>query len=128
LHNAAYFNTGAGAKAPDFNMSENNTIYNVTSDPTTIEGFANRPCANSFASGNYQPPTLAELRALRKFMSWSQNDVAKIVGVSFNPDKGSTTVRRWETASDKKDSREIPYAAWRLLLLHAKVVKLDDEI
>jgi DNA-binding transcriptional regulator YiaG len=109
-------------------MSENNPIYNVTSEPNTIEGFANRPCANSFASGKYQPPSLIELRALRKFMGWSQNDVARICGVSFNPDKGSTTVRRWETASDKKDSREIPYSAWRLLLLHAGVVKLKDEI
>lgn len=109
-------------------MSEQNKIYNVTSDPTTLEGFANRPSANSFASGKYQPPTLAELRALRKLKAWSQNDVAKIVGVSFNPDKGSTTVRRWETDSDKKDSREIPYAAWRLLLLHAGVVTLGDEL
>jgi DNA-binding transcriptional regulator YiaG len=105
-------------------MSENKPVYNVTSDPAAIEGFYNRACINTFASGEYIPPTQGEIKALRKIKGWSQNDVAKITGVSFNPDKGSTTVRRWETSKDKKDSRDIPYAAWRLLLIHAGIVTL----
>ncbi|TMP46608.1 DNA repair protein, partial [Pseudoalteromonas sp. S1650] len=52
---------------------------------------------------------------------WSQTDVAKIVGVSWNH-KGSTVVRKWETATDKPEHRKISYSAWRGLLCRAGVV------
>ena len=78
-----------------------------------------------FVDEEYGHPTPEDIRALRKFMKWSQHTVARIVGVSYNDDtKRSATVIKWETpVSNKTEHRKIPYAAWRLLLVHAGVVK-----
>jgi DNA-binding transcriptional regulator YiaG len=102
-------------------MSELQKPYNVSSAPTTLEGFKNRSFANSMESGEFEQPTPADIRALRSIMGWSQTDVAKIVGVSWNH-KGSTVVRKWETATDKPEHRKISYSAWRGLLCRAGVV------
>lgn len=106
-------------------MSEKSPEYQVSSVPQTLHAFITRPCSNLWESGDYQPPSPLEIRALRRLMGWSQTDVAKIVGASWNH-KGSSSVRKWETATDKPEHRKIPYAAWRLLLLHSGVVELEQ--
>ncbi len=40
--------------------------------------------------------------------------------------KGSSTVRKWCSASEK-ENRTIPYTAWRLLLLKSNLISLNDE-
>lgn len=55
-------------------------------------------------------------------LGMSQNDLAKLVGVTWNAKKGSTAVRKWETATVKPEHRTIKYAEWRGLLVHAGVV------
>jgi len=95
--------------------------------PETLQAFRNRACSLPASHPDYCPPTPAELDALIKIMGWSQNDVARITGVNYDPKKGSPTVRRWKAPVDKKDHRDIPYAAWRLLLLHSGAVSIDDD-
>ncbi|WP_053979744.1 hypothetical protein [Marinagarivorans algicola] len=90
---------------------------------TTLEALASRPCALAFTHEHYQPPTQDEVRALIALMGWSQNDVAKMVGVNYNPKKGSATVRRWKAKEGDTHARAIPYAAWRLMLIYAGVVQ-----
>ncbi len=110
-------------------MSEKSPIYNVGGVlPATLEAFKNRPCALHFNHQGYQPPTPQEVARLLELAGWSQNKTAQLVGVSWNPSKGSSTVRKWKAPSDKKDARPINYAAWRLLLLYSGVVAVGDAL
>lgn len=83
-----------------------------------------RPCCKVFDDPAYVPPTPEEVDGLIKLAGWSQSDVAKLVGVGFNPKKGSTTVRKWRSPVVSVEHRDIPYSAWRLLLLYAGIVEL----
>jgi hypothetical protein len=103
-------------------MSEKKATYKVGDGPT-LDDLRDLPCALPFADTGYKHPTPAQVDALIKAAGWSQNDAAKIVGVNFNPTKGSTTIRKWRTASRYEESRAIPYSAWRLMLIAAGVVK-----
>ena len=48
------------------------------------------------------------------------------MGAHYDSKKGSTSVRRWQTDTSSKDYRTISYSAWRLLLLYAGIVTVDD--
>ena len=105
-------------------MSEHNQIYLTEKKnvPESILGFAKLPSAQRFDSGNFEPPTPAQIKALRQMLGMSQNDLAKLVGVNWNAVKGSSAVRKWETAVGQPEHRVIRYAEWRGLLVHAGVV------
>lgn len=102
---------------------ETSPIYNAGFPfPLSLDAFKRRDCARRFDDEAYRPPTATEVRALIKLAGWSQTDVAKLVGVTYDPAKGSQTVRRWQTDEANQQHRAIPYAAWRLLLMYAGVV------
>lgn len=110
-------------------MSEQSPLYDVGNVlPETLEAFRNRACALPYSNPSYTPPSYLEVKRLLELAGWSQNDTAKLVGVSWNPKKGYSTVRKWKAPSEKSDSRDIPYSAWRLLLLYANVVTLEDDL
>lgn len=107
-------------------MSEIKKAYNTGGNvPLTIEAFKNHPSALPFSQG-YQEPGPEIVEALIALAGWSQNQVAMITGVSYNPKKGSPTVRRWKTTSG--EHKQIPYANWRLMLLAAGVVKIQSDV
>lgn len=109
-------------------MSEIKPVYDMGGNlPSTLEAFKSRPCARAYASGDYISPTPAEISRLIELAGWSQNDVAKLSGVSFNR-KGSTTIRKWKTSTELPEHRLIPYAAWRHLLACAGVVSIKDDL
>lgn len=96
-----------------------------TSKPLTFNAFLKIRALNSISDG-YVSPTPQEIKSLRYIMGWSQVDVAKITGASYNPTRNfSSTVGKWERSVDSKENRTIPYAAWRLLLLTAGIVKVE---
>ncbi len=102
-------------------------IYDVGGSlPVSLEAFSNRPCALPFSHPAYAPPSPQEVDRLIKLAGWSQSGIAALVGVSFNPKKGSSTIRKWRARADSDDARAIPYSAWRLMLLYAGVVSIDD--
>lgn len=102
-------------------------IYDVGGSlPKSFDAFRNRPCALPFSLAAYMPPTPEEVARLIELAGWSQSVTAKLVGVNYNPKKGSSTVRKWRASVEKDDYREIPYSAWRLMLLYAGVVSIDD--
>ncbi len=105
-------------------MSEDRATYKVTATPSTLQAFKNLPCALPYDHEHFVPPSPGQVAALIELTGWSQNQVAKICGVNYGP-KGSTAVRKWKTVTGS-ESRAIPYAAWRLLLLHSNVVELGD--
>lgn len=61
-----------------------------------------------FASERYMPPTKDEFRTVTQVLGLTGSAVGKLLGVE------DRTVRRWIGGD-----REIPYAAWRLLLIEA---------
>lgn len=61
-----------------------------------------------YDSGQYQPPTAADVRALLTEQGWSASQAGLIAGVD------SRTVRRWVGGD-----YQIPYAAWRSLAQEA---------
>ena len=108
-------------------MNDMKTTYNKDAPlPMTLQAFRNRPCTLPWTNENYQAPTPGEVSQLIKLAGWSQNDAAKIVGVSWHPKKGSSTIRKWKSEKSSSDAREIPYSAWRMLLLHSGIVTIDD--
>lgn len=94
--------------------------------PNSLDAFKNRACSLPFGKDGYAPPSPQEVDRLIKLAGWSQSRVARLVGVTYNPKKGSSTIRKWRTAVENHDYRQIPYAAWRLMLLYAGVVSADD--
>jgi len=102
-------------------------IYDVDRElPASLKAFSNRPCARPFNHPAYVAPSPEEVDRLIKLTGWSQNRAAALVGVSYNPKKGSSTIRKWRTRSSSADARAIPYSAWRLMLLYAHVVSIDE--
>lgn len=96
---------------------ETKATYIASGDPLTkVRGTG---ATQLYTSPAFEQPTPDQVDALIKGMGWSQNDVAKLVGVAYNPKKGSTTVRKWRASTDSPEHRAIPYAAWRLMLLEA---------
>jgi hypothetical protein len=107
-------------------MSEKRGTYGPAGTAQTIEAFQSRPCSLPPWHPDYKPPEPEEVDALIKAVGWSQNTAAMIAGVPYEPGKGSTTIRRWRTARGKPNHRQITNSAWRLMLLHAGVVTVED--
>lgn len=95
----------------------------------SLDSFAQKNCCLHFIDSNFQHPTPEEVKVLRKLLGLSQVGLAKLVGVNFSEQKGSTTVRRWETSvENKKNHRVIPYAVWRLMLMAANIISVENDL
>ena len=103
-------------------MTQEHTHYGPKNTPTMAE-MAHRPCTRRFSDPGYIPPTWSDLRDLMALMGWQGADVAAITGAASTAKAGSRTVRRWTADPDKtQEARNIPYAAWRLLLIESGIV------
>lgn len=60
-----------------------------------------------YGDPQYQAPTAKDVRMVLKYGELTQSTAAKVVGV-----RSDRTIRKWVNGD-----REIPYAAWRLLLI-----------
>lgn len=75
--------------------------------------------------GGFEQPTPDEVRTLIRYLGMTGSQVCAFVGV-----KNNRTVRKWQETKATLDNSEeinrnkndIPYAAWRLLLLRAGLV------
>lgn len=102
-------------------MSEDNKVYRVgTGDIVPLLKQSGALC--DFNDG-YCPPTPEQIKELRIHLGLSQNAFAKLVGVTYKEGKGSQTIRKWETPEGQTEHRKIPYSAWRLLLIAAKLIE-----
>ena len=108
-------------------MTEQHATYSGAGLPVTKEAFRNRNFSLPFSNPDYSPPEPEEIKALISFAGWSQSEVARIVGVHYVKGKGSSAVRKWYAPKESNDYRPINYAAWRLLLLHAGIVKIEED-
>lgn len=87
-----------------------------------------RPSTLLKYDNGWTQPTPLEVRSLINFLNLSGSKVANLVGIRNN-----RTVRKWQEVKEIVDSgdhegetnrnkNDIPYAAWRLLLLEAGLV------
>lgn len=97
----------------------------VSEEYITLELFKSKPCCLACTDENYIHPEPKDVATLIKLAGWSQNDAAKLVGVSYSTERGSSTIRKWKTEKAKKEHREIPYSTWRLMLIYAGVVVIE---
>lgn len=102
-------------------MSEDRTDFNGQDLPVSLEDFKNKACGLGIEHSDFVAPTPEEIKVLRKLLGFSQVDLAKFVGVSYNIKKGSATVRRWETV-EGGHKRKISLFAWQLMLIKAGLV------
>ena len=63
-------------------------------------------------ANNYRGPEPSLVRALMESSGWQQSEVADLLRVNVS------TVRRWTANGEQSQSREMPVAAW-VVLLHA---------
>lgn len=100
----------------------------ATSLPLTVEAFRNRACARPCYDEGYVPPTPDEVKQLRTLLGLSQRQLARFLGANYTQEKGSPTVRKWETALDKASHRQIGHNAWQMMLVAAGVITPTDII
>lgn len=82
----------------------------------------NRPAAATlrrFSDPAFKPPDAEDVRAVVRILNLTADQVAGLVGV-----KDGRAVRRWLTPPTSKTHARIHYAAWRLLLLEAGLIRL----
>lgn len=92
---------------------------------TSLEQLKALPSALPYCHPNYKAPTPSEVDAVIRLGGLSQRQAALVTGVR-NTVKGSPTIRRWKSHEDSEQHREIPYAAWRLLLEYAGVASAEQ--
>lgn len=82
----------------------------------------NRPHPDSlrqFSDPAYRPPDPEDVRAVvADILDYTGDQVAALVGAS-----NGRVVRRWLASPTAKNRAQIDYAAWRLLLLEAGLVR-----
>lgn len=71
-----------------------------------------------FSDPDYCPPDSDDLRAVVDMLGYTGERVASLVGAS-----DGRVVRRWLATPTAKSHAQIAYAAWRLLLLEAGLVR-----
>ena len=71
-----------------------------------------------FSDPDYSEPSWKDLRAVIQRLGWTGSQVSDFVGVE------SRTVRKWTSPPDTSNHAQVPYAAWRLLLIAAGLVKI----
>lgn len=82
-------------------MSEPRTEYQIPGKTEIRQG-----CLLPYSDPRYEPPNAEEIRAAIKHGNLTGAAAGELVGVN------GRTVRKWTGAE-----REIPYSAWRLLLI-----------
>ena len=110
-------------------MSEEHPKYNTGIDKDdALKAFSNKKCCLHFNHSEYLHPEPEEVTELIKLAGWTITQTAKLVGVSYTVEKGSPTLRRWRANKSASHYREIPYSAWRLMLIYAGVVKPKNDV
>lgn len=93
----------------------------------SLEQMKSLPSALPYCHPDYKSPTPQEVDAVIRLAGLSQRKAALLVGVR-NTEKGSPTIRRWKAPKESDQHREIPYAAWRLLLEYSGISTVGDTL
>jgi hypothetical protein len=94
-------------------MSEIRTPYVVSGRATGPDNATLHP----FDSPLFVQPSWLDVRAVIDLIDFTGSQVANLVGVQ------SRTVRKWTSPPETANHAPIPYAAWRLMLIAARLVE-----
>lgn len=108
-------------------MSEDKAIYGSFELSMTIDDLMKSQCTLPLSDPDYVSPTPEQVKWLRIYLGLSQAKLGYFLGKTVTP-KGCSIVRKWETATDKKEYREIDANAWRRMLYAADLVSPSDDI
>lgn len=108
-------------------MSEDKTLYSGFEPQMTLDDLMNSQCTLPLSDPDYLSPTPEQIKWLRVYLGLSQAKLGYFLGKKVSP-KGCSIVRKWETASDKKEHREIDANAWRRMLYAANLASPEDDI
>ncbi len=108
-------------------MSEEKVLYSNIEQKVTLEQLVNSQCFLPLSDPDYVPPTPEQIKWLRTYLGLSQAKLGYFLGKPVTP-KGCSIVRKWETAIDKKEYREIDANAWRRMLYAADLASPVDDI
>lgn len=97
-------------------MSEEHARYETKNRGSVAKQLQQSPALRPFADDGYQAPSPEEISAAIEYANLSSAEAGALLGAD------SRTIRRW-----KSGDREMPYAAWRLLLIDAGLVKPAGE-
>lgn len=87
--------------------------------PYVVSGQSDRPRPETmepFGSPVFSSPTSEDVRALLRYAGLTGAQAGQLVGVD------GRTIRRWTAQEGTAGHREIPYAAWRLMLIAADLI------
>lgn len=77
----------------------------------------NQAALLSYADPGYQAPTFEDVAAAKQSSGLSAAEIGRLVGVE------ARTVRKWLAPPTVQNSARMPYAAWRLLVIHCGLAK-----
>lgn len=70
-----------------------------------------------FTDPAYQAPTPADIRTLKEISGMTGRELCALVGV-----EDQRTWRRWSQEASAPGARQMPYSAWRLLLIELGLI------
>jgi hypothetical protein len=94
-------------------MSETLTPYVVSGRPAGPD----YATLYEYNSPFYKQPSWLDVKAVIERLDLSGSQVANLVGVQ------SRTVRKWTSPPETSNHAPIPYAAWRLLVIAARLAE-----
>jgi len=114
---------------------ENRAIYDTgNSEINSLAAFKRLPCAKPYFHPDYRQPTADDVTTLLRLADLRPKKIAAITGIQWTQKKGSTLIRKWKTSKvnsagkPNKEHRQISHSSWRLLLLYAGVVEIEDDL
>jgi hypothetical protein len=93
-------------------MTEKTAVYNVPGRAKLRPGTLLR-----FTDPAYEAPTHEDLRALKEISGKTGGELAALVGL-----QDARTFRKWTAPPEANQRAQIPYAAWRLMLIELGMV------
>lgn len=96
-------------------------------DIVKIEKFSRLDCCRHGGDPLYKTPTKADFELFKTVTCWTDSDVCRVLGLPYNPEKGSKLLRQWRADPENINHREIPYSAWRYLIGVAELVDTSGD-
>tara|TARA_R110000772_G_scaffold155953_1_gene267037 strand:+ start:2103 stop:2459 length:357 start_codon:yes stop_codon:yes gene_type:complete len=94
-------------------MSEDHAKYTVSTAPPAL-----RPgTLLRFTDAGYQAPGAQDVRTLKAISGKTGRELTELVGIA-----DQRTFRKWTAPEGASQRSQIPYAAWRLLLIELGLV------
>ncbi|WP_406717865.1 hypothetical protein [Vibrio parahaemolyticus] len=108
-------------------MSEDKNLYGKLEQSITLDDLMESKCTLPLSDPEYTSPTPEQVKWLRVYLGLSQAKLGYFLGKTVTP-KGCSIVRKWETATAKKEHREIDANAWRRMLYAAGLASPSDDV